>query len=154
MREAFILFTRSIVSLVGSILTTVAFVVFVSLFAIESFGHVGGPYLGIMAFLIVPAIFVVGLVLIPIGIWRQRVKERRREAAGQAPSIAPVLDFNQPRTRNIAFVVVVLTTVNFVLIATGTYKSVEVMDSTGFCGGACHSVMSPENTAYSRSPHA
>ncbi|HXY42324.1 MAG TPA: cytochrome C, partial [Vicinamibacteria bacterium] len=35
-----------------------------------------------------------------------------------------------------------------------TYKGVEVMDSTPFCGAACHTVMRPEYTTYQRSPHA
>ena len=35
-----------------------------------------------------------------------------------------------------------------------TYKGVEVMESTEFCGTACHSVMAPEYTAYLGSAHA
>ena len=34
------------------------------------------------------------------------------------------------------------------------FKAVEVMDSTPFCGTACHSVMAPEYANYLRSPHA
>mgnify|MGYP006149984483 CR=1 FL=1 len=41
-----------------------------------------------------------------------------------------------------------------VILATATYKGVETMESTEFCGQACHSVMAPEFTAYQRSPHA
>jgi len=151
MRQSFALFTRSIVSLIGSIITTIAAMVFITLFAIAEVGHQGGPYLGILAFLIVPAVFVIGLVLIPLGIWLQQRKQQR--SGGQAAT-APVIDFNQPRTRNLAFLVAALTAVNVIIIAAGTYKGVEVMETTGFCGNACHSVMSPELTAYSRSPHS
>ena len=38
--------------------------------------------------------------------------------------------------------------------ASATYKGVEVMESTQFCGAACHTVMEPEYTTYKRSPHA
>src|SRR5512140_142931 len=40
------------------------------------------PYMGILLFLILPALFLVGLVLIPLGILRVRQK---RKAAGEAP---------------------------------------------------------------------
>jgi hypothetical protein len=49
---------------------------------------------------------------------------------------------------------VLLTIVNVVILGTASYKGVEVMDSTAFCGATCHSVMTPEYTAYRRSPHA
>ena len=48
---------------------------------------------------------MVGLVLIPIGIWRHR----RRIAAGQASDEWPVIDLRLPRTRTVIFVVGVLT---------------------------------------------
>ena len=41
-----------------------------------------------------------------------------------------------------------------VILATATYKGVEHMETTEFCGETCHSVMIPEFTAYNRSPHA
>ena len=39
-------------------------------------------------------------------------------------------------------------------LAAATYEGIEVMDSTEFCGTTCHTVMDPEYTAYSRSPHS
>ena len=44
--------------------------------------------------------------------------------------------------------------INALILGVGTYKGVEVMESTQFCGAACHSVMEPEYTTYKRSPHA
>ncbi len=146
----FVAFLRSPLSLIGTAITTVSAVVFLTLFAVEQLGFHSGPYRGILGFLIIPAFFVLGLVLIPIGIWR----ERKRIAAGESTPSAPIIDFNRPRTRQIALLILVLTVINVVIIATATYKGVEMMDSTQFCGGACHSVMSPEFTTYQRSPHA
>ena len=40
------------------------------------------PYLGIVFFLVLPALFIFGLLLIPIGAWR----ERQRRLAGRPPS--------------------------------------------------------------------
>jgi hypothetical protein len=151
MRPFFVLISRSRLSLAGVVLATLSAILFISLFAIEELGLHGGSYLGILAFIIIPVIFILGLVLIPLGIWRERV--RNRKGFESAPN-APVIDFNNPRTRRVALVVFLLTCANMVIIATGTYKGVEVMDSTQFCGGTCHSVMNPEFTTYQRSPHA
>jgi nitrate/TMAO reductase-like tetraheme cytochrome c subunit len=146
---------RSPASLVGAALASLSAILFLTLFSVQQFGYQGGgPYLGIISFIVIPALFVLGLILIPLGIWRQRAMERKHLAAGLGALRAPVIDFNQPRTRVIALVVLVLTGVNIVIISTATYQGVETMETTQFCGGACHSVMSPELTAYRRSPHA
>ncbi len=153
-----VLFTtvsRSLISLAGVVLTTISAVLFLSLFAIEEFGAAQhGAYTGIIAFIIIPSVFVTGLALIPVGVALLRRADRKRLAKGEPEPKAPVIDFNLPRTRLIVAVVAVLTIVNVVIIATGTYKGVETMESTEFCGGACHSVMSPELTTYNRSAHS
>jgi nitrate/TMAO reductase-like tetraheme cytochrome c subunit len=142
------------ISLTGAALTTAAAILFLSLFIGESLGLGGGPYLGILTFVIFPAIFVLGLVLIPAGIVWRRHRLRRAEARGETLGLLPVIDLNQGRTRTLLLVFMAATLVNVVIIAVSTYKAVEVMDSTKFCGTTCHSVMTPEYTAYQRSPHS
>jgi hypothetical protein len=146
--------TRNPISLVGTCLTTASAILFFTLFALEQVGFHGGPYLGILAFLILPALFVLGLLLIPVGFWRERRLKRLAEARGEAPRRFPVIDLNQDRTRAILAVFSLATVLNLAIVAVATYKGVEVMDSTEFCGTACHSVMMPEHTTYKRSPHA
>lgn len=146
--------TRNTVSLAGAGLTTAAAMLFVSLFVIEALGFRGGPYLGILTFVIIPGLFVLGLALIPIGLhWRRR-RERRAAARGEAPPAFPIIDLNVDRTRAMLLVFLAATMINVVIVALSTYKAVEVMDSTPFCGTACHSVMAPEYTTYQRSPHS
>lgn len=154
MKNFFIALTRNPISLVGAAITTASAVLFVTLFVLDALGMEGGPYAGIVAFLIVPAVFVVGLLLIPVGISRERRRERAAAARGEAPPAFPVLDFNRPEVRNRGLVIVALTLVNLVLLAVATYKGVETMETTAFCGQACHSVMAPEFTAYQRGAHA
>jgi len=61
--------TSNRVSLAGSALTTVAAFLFLLLFSIHLVSaHGGSPYMGILTFLILPALFVVGLALIPVGL--------------------------------------------------------------------------------------
>ena len=156
MKNLFAKVSRNPISLVGVVVTTISAIIFLTLFAIELVGFSGGPYVGIMAFLIVPAFFVGGLLLIPIGIWRAGRKAKLAAEKGEAPAPDnfPVIDLNRVQVRKTVLLFGALTVINVVIIATATYKGVEVMGTTKFCGAACHSVMAPEYTSYQRSPHA
>ena len=65
----------------GIFLTTVSALLFVLLFFVDLFGLHTNPYLGMVAFLVLPAFFLLGLVLIPVGM----VRERQRLARGLGP---------------------------------------------------------------------
>jgi len=155
MRSFLITITRDPLGLAGAALTSASAVLFLVLYGIDLVGPEGsGPYRGIITFLIIPAFFVVGLLLMPVGLWRERRRERLAEERGEAAPAFPVIDLNRSRTRKALLIFVALTAVNLVVLSVGTYKGLEVMDSTAFCGAACHSVMQPEYTTYQRSPHA
>jgi nitrate/TMAO reductase-like tetraheme cytochrome c subunit len=151
MRNFFAAVTRHPLGLAGAALTTASALVFAFLFALDLAGLHATPYVGIIAYLIVPAFFIFGLLLIPLGVWRDRRLRRARKAD---EPLLPVIDMNRPRTRGIVVVFLALTAANVVILAAATYKGVEVMDSTRFCGQTCHTVMQPEFTAHERSPHA
>jgi len=85
MKNLFAKVSRNPISLAGVVITTISAIIFLTLFAIELVGFSGGPYMGIMAFLIVPAFFVGGLVLIPFGIWRARRKAKLAAEKGEEP---------------------------------------------------------------------
>jgi len=146
--------TRNWLSLLGTSIALVSIVLIITLFAVETVGHEGGPYLGILTFLILPMLMVVGLILIPIGIHRQNKRDHAAEARGEKASRFPVIDLNSEKTRGAILIFLLVTVVNVVVLAGATYKGVEVLDSTEFCGTACHTVMEPEYTAYQRSPHS
>jgi nitrate/TMAO reductase-like tetraheme cytochrome c subunit len=156
MKNLFAKVSRNPISLAGVIITTISAIIFLTLFAIDLVGYSGGPYVGIMAFFVVPAFFAAGLLLIPFGLWRAKRKARLAEEAGEEPPAEdfPIIDLNMVRVRKTVLLFAALTVVNVVIIATATYKGVEVMGSTKFCGTACHSVMAPEYTTYQRSPHS
>jgi nitrate/TMAO reductase-like tetraheme cytochrome c subunit len=146
MRAFFATLTRHPLSLTGAAIATGAAILFLTFFALDLVGLHGHPYFGILAYLIVPALFVAGLVLIPFGLRRAR---RRAAQPGM-----PVIDFNSAAVRQRFLLFVALTVVNIVIVAVASYKAVEVMDTTAFCGQACHSVMAPEATALARGAHA
>jgi len=145
--------TRNAISLIGTALALASLVLIASLFMMEQFGFEGGPYLGILTYLILPMIFVTGLVLIPIGaiLWRRKMA---RSPGGQSTSLLPIFDLNVAHTRRWLLIFLGATMFNIIILASATYKGVEVMESVEFCCLACHSVMEPEHTAHARSPHS
>jgi nitrate/TMAO reductase-like tetraheme cytochrome c subunit len=140
------------ISLIGAILTTSAAITMLGFWAFELL-HAGPtrPYAGIVFFFILPAIFVLGLVLMPAGglLRRYRLKQQ-----GKLPHVYPTIDLRQPMLQRALALVVIMTFVNVALMGTASYKAVEHMDSVEFCGQTCHSVMAPEYTAYLNSPHS
>jgi len=145
--------TRNAVSVGGTALAVASLVLISSLFVMELIGFQGGPYLGILTFLILPMFFIVGLILIPIGAVLGRRKARRMPG-GTGTSLLPVFDLNVSKTRRWLLILLGATMVNVVVLASATYKGVEVMESVEFCGTACHSAMEPEHTAHQRSAHS
>src|SRR5262249_51742832 len=107
-------------------------------------------------YLILPFFFLLGLSLIPVGIWRTKKLRRKIEVVRKsAPdTYYPSWDFNDYRVRKTAVLVIVATVVNVVILSTATYKAVHYMESVEFCGPVCHTVMKPEHMAYLASPHA
>ncbi|MGZ3479865.1 MAG: NapC/NirT family cytochrome c [Myxococcaceae bacterium] len=148
-RDFVFLATRQWISAIGVALATIASISFLVILAMELGGVEIGNYRGLISYLILPAIFVVGLLLIHIGI---RII-RKREKAGK-PTTYPILNFNEPRFRSIALLVLALTVANLMIVSTATYKGIEVMHSDAFCGGTCHNVMQPEAVAHEITPHA
>lgn len=139
------------ISLTGVVVVTTAAVLWVFLLP-TLFGHgTNNPYLGIPVFLLLPALFVLGLVMIPIGILLRR-RSRRRQ--GFAVTSIPELRLDSPELRRIFAFVAVTSLANVIIVSQWGYSSVNYMDSAAFCGLTCHTVMQPEYTAYVRSPHA
>ena len=145
--------TRNGISFVGTAVAIAGLVLIVCLFFIQQLGFEGGPYLGILTFLILPMITIVGLLMIPVGSYLYRRKVRRMPGGEGTPAL-PVFDLNDAKTRKWILILFGATMVNIVIVAGATYKGVHVMESVEFCGLACHSVMEPEHTAHARSPHS
>ncbi len=140
------------VSLIGGAITSASAMTLIGFWIVAVLGHGGSnnPYLGIIFDLCLPAVFLFGLALIPVGIW---FRHRRLKAAGQLPSAFPVINFSDPVFRHGVDFVIVATLINFVIVGTASYRGVAYMDTTSFCGQACH-VMKPEFAAYHFASHA
>lgn len=152
MHNFFGVVTRHWLSLVGATIALLAFVLMVMLVAIELSGFQGGPYLGILTYMVLPMLLAGGLVLIPIGALLRRRAEARAGEGG--PLRLPVIDLNSERTRGVVLASVVIGIVAAVVLAAATYRGVHEMETVAFCGTVCHTVMQPEYTAFQRSPHS
>lgn len=144
-------FGNNPVSLAGGAITTAAGITIISYWIVSLLGlRTPNPYLGIIFSLILPALFVAGLILIPIGLMARR---RKLQQAGQIPAEFPRIDLNDRVFRHGLDIVLVATIVNLLVVSVASYRGASYMDSAQFCGKSCH-VMLPEYTAYQIGPHS
>jgi hypothetical protein len=140
------------ITLFGAVLTTSAGLTMVGFWALEILQlRPVHAYAGIVLFLLLPAFFLAGLILMPLGVILHR---RRLRAAGHIPEQYPRIDFRAELLRRGMALVAVATVLNIVILSVASYKAVEHMDSNQFCGATCHTVMSPEYVAYTNSTHS
>ncbi len=138
----------------GVVLTTSAFACMVVLEVGRLIGLLTNAYLGLITYLALPALFVFGLLLIPIG-WRS-LKRRTGKTADQLISE----QIESGRTdggllgSRTARLIAILSMVNVVFLVGISSRMLGFMDTAEFCGTACHSVMNPEWTTYQQSSHA
>jgi hypothetical protein len=138
------------ITLTGAVLTTSSAVTMIGFWVMEVLlERAVHPYAGIVLFVALPAVFVVGLLLIPLGVYRKRRRLRR-----SAEAVEWRLDAGDPFVRRAVAWIALATGLNIALLSAATYRGVVYMDSTQFCGLTCHSVMAPEYTAYLDSPHS
>ena len=144
-------FGNNPISLAGGAITTASGVTMIGYWIVEFLGRpYDNPYLGIIFFLLLPALFVAGLLLIPIGLILRR---RKLQKAGQIPAEFPKIDLNDRIFRHGLDIVLLATIANLLVVSISTYRGAAYMDSPQFCGQSCH-VMHPEYTAYKISAHS
>jgi nitrate/TMAO reductase-like tetraheme cytochrome c subunit len=144
-------FGNNPISLAGGAITSASGVTMIGYWLVEIFGRPNdNPYLGIIFFLLLPAVFIAGLLLIPVGLFARR---RKLQKTGQIPAEFPKIDLNDRIFRHGLDIVFLATIVNLLVVAMASYRGASYMDSPQFCGQSCH-VMHPEYTAYKISAHS
>ena len=142
---------RNPLTMAGAALTTSSALTLIGFWLFDLAG--GGtihPYVGVIFFLILPGIFLIGLLLMPAGaLWRRL----RLARSGQLPTKYPPVDLSAPVIREVLGWIAGLTVANVLILSVASYRGVEYMDSAKFCGQTCHTVMQPEFTAYQNSSH-
>jgi hypothetical protein len=144
--------TKNWLSIIGSIIVVINFLLILVLFAISTIFDKASTYLGLFIYIILPGFLVVGLLMIPVGMY---FKGRSKGKGGPADlGKLPVIDLNNTRQKN-AFVIFSIGTIIFLFLTTyGSFEAYHLTESVEFCGTLCHKVMNPEYTAYQNSPHS
>ena len=144
-KPAWFLLTQHWLSLLGLALVATALISWLFVLPQQIRGHVDNPYVGIVVFLVLPAIFFTGLLLIPVGVYLSK-----RQIRG---GLAEETFDRKSALRRIAWFFGATTLLNILIGTQVTYRAVEHMETPQFCGGTCHT-MNPELAAYQNSPHS
>ncbi len=139
------------ISFYGTLLAGFSLALIAFLYIVTKFFYEGGAYVGLIIFIIIPAFLVVGLFMIPIGMWLKIKRERKHQ---KEDTRWKIIDLTDRRTRNAMIVFVVGTFIFLIATSIGSYQAFHYTESNKFCGTLCHKVMSPEYTAYQLSSHA
>jgi hypothetical protein len=142
-RPILLILTSHWISMLGVTLVTLAGVSWLLALPANARGHVENPYIGILVFLVIPAIFFAGLALIPLGIYLGKRKML---------SDISTLSNTQLAWRRAGIFFVVMTVVNVIIGSQGTYRAIAHMETPQFCGESCH-VMKPEFTGHLSGSH-
>jgi len=144
-RPVWLLLTQHWLSLAGAALVVTALVSWLFVLPLHIRGHADNPYVGIIAFLVIPVVFFAGLALIPVGIFLGRRSIRERFETEEMD--------RKTALRRLGWFFGITTLANILIGTQITYRAVEHMETPQFCGSSCH-VMAPEYAAYQNSPHA
>jgi len=119
-------------SLLGVALVTTAGFSWLFVLPIQLRGHTNNPYIGIVVFIFIPFVFILGLALIALGV----VLARKRIQ----PVEQGVLAGADRRTIlcRIAISFAATTAINIVVGTQRTYRAVEHMETVQFRGPSCH----------------
>lgn len=143
---------RNWTSMLGAAMAVTTLFIILFLFIISMIFDAGSSYLGLFIFIILPIFLVIGLLLIPLGMYFTHKKEIGL-GAGVKETKWPVVDLNHIATRNALMIFIGGSVVFFSLTGIGSYEAFHYTESVEFCGTLCHQVMEPEFVAYHQSSH-
>src|SRR5690349_2830081 len=121
---------RHPVALTGVVLATLGAAAFAVLFGAELFGLFQNPYAGLVVFVAAPAVFVAGLLLIPLGMWLERRRVRLHPGTEREWF---VFDFRSTVTRRWAIAIFVLTAINLMIVLLAAQGALHYMETPSFC---------------------
>ena len=145
---------RSRVSLVGAIMATVIFPVLLVSAVLDMQGVVANPYFGFIIYMVLGPTFLLALLLVFLGLFFFKGKEE----VGIFTFEYLKEQFTAPdkfiRVRKLIMLSTGLTLLNIFIVLLISYTGYHYTESVAFCGQFCHTVMTPEYTAYQNSPHS
>ncbi len=141
---------RNWVSLVGILAGVCALITGTVLMLIDLSGQHLSPYVGIIIYLVIPAIIAGSVLLVAAGMLWTHYRLRRQSYTFRLP----VIDLGNRQTLARLALLGLLVMVCAVVSSVAAYRTYHFTESVEFCGQVCHQVMKPEYTAFRQSPHA
>jgi len=145
---------KSKVALIGATMTTAAFPVLLAGVLLELFNVVHNQYFGFVLYMFIAPAFILGLILIFLGLFFFKGKEDVSVFTHEYLSEKLSVPENFNKVRKLIFLATSLTFINLFVIVMLGYTGYHYTESNEFCGQLCHSVMEPEYSTYSNSPHS
>lgn len=151
-------FTRGIahsrVSLVGAVLVSAVFPLLFVAILYDLIAHIDNTYIAALIYMVLGPAFVGGLVLVFLGLFFFKGKEEVHLFTHEylRDFFTDPTKFN--KMRRLVFFAVFLAGISLFVISLLAYRGYHYMESNAFCGKFCHTVMTPEYTAYQNSPHS
>ncbi len=145
---------RSRVSLLGAMVVTVSTPFLVGAIIYDLVWHIQNTYVSAVIYMVLGPAFLGGLVLVFLGLFFFKGKEEVHLFTMEylRDYFTDPHKFN--RLRKLVFFAVFLTCVNIFIFGVLGYRTYHYMESVQFCGQFCHTVMNPEYTTYTNSPHS
>lgn len=140
------------ISYLGTIIALIAWVAIIFFVIQINFFNLDNVYFDLYAYLVTPGFLVMGLVMIPVGMYMKRKKLKKGVPVSDEKLF--VINLRDPKTRNAIVIFTSVTLVFILFTVVGSYKGFHYTESVEFCGTLCHKVMEPEYVAYQHSPHA
>jgi nitrate/TMAO reductase-like tetraheme cytochrome c subunit len=144
-RPGFVLLTSHWLTRLGLVLVITAICTWLFFLPAGHSEHGENPYRGLFVYLVLPGMFILGLVLGVAGVVIGRRRLGDRLAAG-------TVNLETARRRLILFVAITLVG-NLLIGSQATYRAIQYMDTPQFCGAVCHSER-PEYVGHQNSLHA
>jgi len=145
---------RSRVSLIGAMMVTAIFPFLAGALIYDAIWAIKNVYIAALIYMILGPAFIAGLVLVFLGLFFFKGKEEVHLFTLEYLRGYFTDPTKFKKMRRLVFFAVFLTGVNLFIFGLLGYSSYGYMESVAFCGKFCHSVMSPEYTAYKNSPHS
>jgi len=143
---------RNWISWIGILLAASGLFAFLLLVAIDQFAGHRNPYVGILAYVVAPGFFLLGIFITLIGALLQWRRERR--AIKVAEPVTIKIDLSRPRDRRILGMFAAGSVFFLFLTAVGSYQTYHYTESVNFCGQTCHLPMEPQFVAFQHTAHA
>ena len=158
MKEAYLNFIRGVsvnkIGKTGVALTTSSFITMIFLELLRVAGILTNAYIGLITYLLLPTVFVIGLILIPFA-WFKYQKQSGQTTRELLQKNFSDEELEQSHLGSKLFrTLLIFTLINILFLSIASMRMLSFMDKAVFCGTACHSVMGPEWATYQVSPHS